>query len=184
MAIVVVGGRSHNAGKTTLVCALLSALPEFDWIAVKVTMHVYAGVRPIYEEAEAGEGTDSARYLAAGARRAFLLTASEGELPVRLREFRAIVGAGADVVFESNRIVNYVEPDVCLAIGGEEGESKASFASLARRMDARVVLADCDGLVAGDRPVFELASFGQVSDCMRDWMRKRLEARAGRAEIE
>jgi hypothetical protein len=182
MAIVVVGGRSHNAGKTTLVCALLSALPEFNWIAVKVTTHVHAGVRPIYEEAQAGEGTDSARYLAAGARRAFLLTASECELPLRLKEFWGIAGADAHVLFESNRIVNYVEPDVCLAIGGgEEGESKASFDSLARRMDALVALADCDGFVPGDRPVFELASFEQVPDCMRDWMRARLEARA---EIE
>src|SRR5208282_1655489 len=76
MAIIVVGGSSRGVGKTALVCGLIAALPEFRWTAVKITTHDYGKPKPIWEETRAGQETDSARYLAAGAERAFLATAS------------------------------------------------------------------------------------------------------------
>lgn len=39
MAIIVVGGSNRGVGKTTLVCGLIAALPEYRWNAIKVTTH-------------------------------------------------------------------------------------------------------------------------------------------------
>lgn len=39
MAIVVIGGSNRGVGKTALVCALIRALPEYHWVAVKITTH-------------------------------------------------------------------------------------------------------------------------------------------------
>ena len=54
----------------------MRALPEIPWTAVKITTHEHGRERgqdkttPIWEETAPGEGTDTARYLSAGARRA------------------------------------------------------------------------------------------------------------------
>ena len=82
MAIVVVGGSDRNVGKTSLICGLIAPLPEFQWAAVKITSHAHGVRDAVWEETAAGQGTDTARYLAAGARRAFLLTATDEELPI------------------------------------------------------------------------------------------------------
>ena len=37
MAIVVIGGHSRNIGKTSVVCALIAAMPERRWTAIKIT---------------------------------------------------------------------------------------------------------------------------------------------------
>ena len=37
MAIVVIGGHSRSVGKTSVVAGLISALPEFNWTALKIT---------------------------------------------------------------------------------------------------------------------------------------------------
>ena len=36
MAVVVVGGGGRGAGKTSLVCGVIAALPEMQWVAVKI----------------------------------------------------------------------------------------------------------------------------------------------------
>ena len=124
MAIVVVGGSGRNVGKTSLVCGLIAALPELAWTAVKVTSHVHDEREAVWEEKGAGQGTDTGRYLAAGARRAFLLTAPEAfssgktELADVLDRFWQNLGRGTNLIFESNRILNYLRPDLCLLVLG------------------------------------------------------------------
>ena len=39
MAIIVIGGHSRSVGKTSVVAGLISALPEFNWTAVKITQY-------------------------------------------------------------------------------------------------------------------------------------------------
>ena len=45
MAVIIVGGSGRNVGKTTLVCSLIAALPEYRWTAVKISAHEH-GHRP------------------------------------------------------------------------------------------------------------------------------------------
>src|SRR5437660_12873448 len=39
MSLVVIGGHSRSVGKTSVVAGLISALPEFEWTAAKITQY-------------------------------------------------------------------------------------------------------------------------------------------------
>lgn len=205
MAIIVVAGSAKGVGKTTLTCGLVAALPEFGWTAVKITPETHKpdapslprfsmeregaerlGDRepvpadpprnPIWEENNPGQGTDTARFLAAGARRAFLVTAGQIDLPDRLRDLGAKVGPNAHLIFESNQVLNYVQPDLCLALEGGAGRPrKPSFGKVGHLIDARVLLADRDQVIAGAVPVFQLLALDRISTQMQRWLRERLE---------
>src|SRR5580692_1636836 len=116
MAILVAGGGHRGVGKTALVCGLIAALPEYQWMAVKITSDDHGKPGPVWEETEAGQGTDTARYLAAGAARAFLITASGDEMEKRLAELERILGSEQSVIYESNRVVDFIRPDLCLLV--------------------------------------------------------------------
>lgn len=194
MAIVVVGGSGKDVGKTALVCAVISALREFGWTAVKITGHDYgptdvsgiaSGVaesgagnsKPaIFEESKPGSETDTERYLAAGARRALLVTRVGRDMPID--EIRRALDADQNVIFESNRIVDAVKPDVCLAlVGSAAAERKASFLRLLHVADAVV----CVGADAGEIaetpkgiPRFRLESTEKLTPIIETWIRARL----------
>jgi len=179
VAILVVGGSTKDIGKTALVCAIIAALREFDWTAVKISGHDYAPEgsaqireEKIWEETEGGTETDTARYLAAGARRALLVMRSGAEVPVE--GIRRAIGADRNVIYESNRIVDVIKPDVCLALLAEDANKKASFERLLRVADAVVSV----GGVAEEAPMdirrFRLKSADQLSPDMVKWLRERL----------
>jgi len=44
LAVLVIAGSGRGAGKTAVGCALIAALPELSWVAVKVTPHVHSEV--------------------------------------------------------------------------------------------------------------------------------------------
>jgi hypothetical protein len=184
MAIIVVGGSNHGVGKTALVCGLIAALPEYHWTAVKVTTHNHGNPQPIWEEATPGQGTDTTRYLAAGARRAFLATPALGsaspvpDFPFLLGELWLKLGPGAHVLFESNRIVQYLKPDLCLLVHGGLAWRKASFSLAFRHGDAMVAPSDADRMIGGGeqlKPIFHLAALERISPQMQAWLRRKLE---------
>jgi hypothetical protein len=180
--IVVIGGSGKDVGKTALVCAVISALREFDWTAVKITGHDYGPVeedRPltravIREETSAGEDTDTGRYLAAGARRALLVTRFEAVVAVE--EIRAALGEDRNVIFESNRIVDVLKADVCVALVGGQ-ERKPSFERLLRLADAALIVG---GAASADLPAvprFEIeSSVDRLPAEFVNWLRERLGA--------
>lgn len=159
-------------GKTALICGLIQALPEYGWTAVKVTDHVHEGLPAMYEEETPGDRTDAARYLKAGARRAFLLAAEDDELALGIEELREKLDEGAHLLFESNRVLQFVRPDVALAV--DNGAGAASFSLVLYGADALVVHAQRDATLADERPVFELAAFEHISAEMCAWLRKKL----------
>ena len=181
MAIIVVGGSGRSVGKTALVCGLIAALPEFRWTAVKITNHEHGKPEPIWEESSAGQGSDTARYLAAGAERALLVTAQQEELGQVVRELLQPSGEEEPphLIFESNSILDYLKPDICLAVdGGSQAEHKASFAIAMDRAEATVARADRDGVVEGERPLFHLEDLQRISPEMLGWLRGRLHVQA------
>jgi molybdopterin-guanine dinucleotide biosynthesis protein len=126
MAIVVIGGQSHNIGKTSVVCAFISALPERRWTAIKITQsdhdlcvangglcqcetpdHVIA----LSEEHDCTTGTDSSRYLAAGAVRSVWLRTRRGQLAEAIPQVRNEIARAENVLFESNSILEFLKPD-------------------------------------------------------------------------
>ena len=120
MAIVVVGGQARNVGKTSLVANLIKAVPERHWTAVKITPDEHdlpkGASYLLREETDASSDTDTARYLRAGARRSLLLTARPGCLADAIPELRRELGRADDVILESNSVLEFLEPDVYLAV--------------------------------------------------------------------
>jgi len=200
MAVIVVGGGGRGAGKTALVCGLMRALTEISWTAVKITTHEHGlgETTPIWEETAPGHGTDTARYLAAGARRALLVTAGDdtlgpiveqilqehspapGSINVRAKRVGA-KDAGAiraGIIIESNSVLRHLRPDVCLcAATSPWAGQKASFDLLMEHVDATVELAGHDHIIEAEKITFRLASLERVSPTMLDWLQERLGER-------
>lgn len=182
MAIVVVGGSTKDIGKTALVCAIISALREFNWTAVKITAHDYttesvgrAAIRST--PAEETTETDTSRYLAAGAQRSLLVTRHGAQIP--LKEIERL-GADRNVIYESNRVIDAVVPDVCIALaGGRREEWKPSFVRLLQKADALVSWQSIEidsGLARRGIPHFRLQSPDRLTPELVDWLRLRVTA--------
>jgi hypothetical protein len=183
VAIIVVGGSNRGVGKTALVCGLIAALTEFRWTAIKISTHDHGKPKPVWEETAAGTETDTARYLAAGAERALLATAEGDELGAIVRELMDTQGLGAHLIFESNQVLNYLRPDVCLAVHGglDHARRKPSFGDVVRRADAMVAHSDADRMLGGDaasKPIFHLATLEKISAEMLDWVRLKLTGKS------
>ena len=84
--LVVVGGHTRSIGKTQLVCDVIQAFPKVIWIAGKITQYGHGvcaqngencecaptdHVCALDWESQPDSGTDSARFLAAGATKSF-----------------------------------------------------------------------------------------------------------------
>lgn len=160
--IVVVGGHSRNIGKTAVMEGVLRALPDLGWNAVKVTQHGHgrcsadgtdcgcadAGRHPYaLSEAQEPSLTDTGRYLAAGAQRSFWLRTRQGELAEGMPSLRRILEMGKPALIESNSVLNYLVPDVYIAVlDFAVDDMKDSARRFLDRADAFVVL-------HGDRPI-------------------------------
>jgi hypothetical protein len=177
MAVVVVGGGGRGAGKTALVCGVIAALPERGWVAVKIASHAHGPEQPVWEDTEAGEGSDTARYLAAGARRAFLLTAvDDAAMQAALDELWRRVERGENFIFESNRVLNFIKPDLCMVVGSgsKNADEKMSYENAVSRADAVIAGGAADAFRDGMRPEFELARLEKISPELEQWIRGRL----------
>src|SRR5258707_5200568 len=138
--LVVVGGHTRSIGKTQLVCDIITAFPKTEWIAGKITQYGHGvcaqngencdcapeeHVCALDWETNAETGTDSARFLAAGAKRSFWLRTKQGYLaeglPLLRDALREIAGkeAGGEnraVILESNSLMQFVKPSLYFAV--------------------------------------------------------------------
>ena len=131
MAIVVVGGHTRNIGKTSVVAGLIAALPELEWTAFKVTQFGHgicsangeacdceteAHTVAVTEERSAESGTDSTRFLAAGAVRSFWVRTRQGQLAEAMPRVRKELALARNAILESNSIVRFLKPDLYLTV--------------------------------------------------------------------
>jgi hypothetical protein len=148
---------------------------------------------PIWEETISGDDSDTGRFLAAGAKRALLMSAPDGELAEPLNQLWPRFGRGTNLIFESNSVVHHVRADACLLIHGvaERGlplpERKPSFLAALRHGDAMVARARVDKVIpdglclAGNeatstaKPIFHLADLERVSPELLAWVRGKLD---------
>ena len=152
MAIVVIGGQAKDVGKTGVVCALISALPERRWTAIKISSaHGGSECRAaavtrataIAEERDPTTGTDSSRYLAAGAVRAFWVRTTEGQLAQAMPGIRAAMAAAENVILESNSILGWLQPDLyATVLDPRIAAFKASALRYLDRADAILLCAE------------------------------------------
>ena len=131
MAIVVIGGHSRSVGKTSVVAGLISALPEYDWTAVKITQYGHgvcsANGAPcdcatddhswaISEEKDRGGESDTSRFLAAGAARALWVRTEQGRLAEAMPALRRRIERARHVIVESNSVLKFIRPDLYLTV--------------------------------------------------------------------
>ena len=131
MAVVVVGGHSRNIGKTSVVAGLIAALPEFAWTAVKITQYGHGicsangeacdcatadHTIAVSEERQRDGGTDSSRYLAAGAKRSFWVRTQQGELHEAMPRVRRLLADAGNTILESNSVLRFVRPDLAISV--------------------------------------------------------------------
>jgi hypothetical protein len=129
--LVIGGGHSRNVGKTSVMAGLIAALPECQWTAVKITQYGHGvcsdhgaqcgcadPVHPfaVDEEHDAAAGTDTSRYLAAGARRAFWVRTAMGQLGEALPALRDIFKSSENVICESNSLLQFIKPDLYVPV--------------------------------------------------------------------
>jgi hypothetical protein len=141
MAVVVVGGQARKVGKTSVMAGLIAAMPEMRWTAMKITQHVHGSGELVTVERDAGSGTDTGRYLAAGAGRSLWVTAER--LEEAMPRIREEIATAENVMIESNSILEFVEPDCFLCVlDGRVAEFKESARRYLDRADALVIAGD------------------------------------------
>jgi hypothetical protein len=166
--LIVVGGHTRSIGKTQLVCDVIRAFPEENWIAGKITQYGHGvcakngencGCAPdehsyaISWEKNAGTGTDSSRFLAAGAQRSFWLRTKQGFLAEGLPLLREALAqlpptnstGPPTLILESNSVLQFVQPSLYFAvIDPSRDDFKDSARIVLDRADALVLRGDGD----------------------------------------
>jgi hypothetical protein len=181
--LIVVGGHTRTIGKTQLVCDIISAFPEACWIAGKITQYGHGvcaqnghdcdcapdeHICAISWEESAITGTDSSRFLAAGAQSSFWLRTKQGFLAeglpilrdalheIAARENNIGSSSGAHksplrnapsalakplaLIVESNSLLQFVKPTLFFTVVAPAIEDfKASARVALDRADALVV---------------------------------------------
>ncbi|HTC40388.1 MAG TPA: hypothetical protein VK703_02390 [Candidatus Acidoferrales bacterium] len=187
--LIVVGGHTRSIGKTQLVCDVIRAFPRTEWIAGKITQYGHGvcaqngdncdcaptdHVCALDWETRADTGTDSSRFLEAGAKRSFWLRTRQGYLAEGLpllRKALAEVASGewrvgnglesdaerilspdltnAAVIVESNSLMQIVKPSLYFAVIDPLKQDFKASAQLALDRAHALVLR---GEVGGDAP--------------------------------
>jgi hypothetical protein len=206
MSLIVVGGHSRSVGKTSVVAGLISALPEFDWTAVKITQyghgicsangeacdcatgdHFWA----ISEERDRSGQSDTSRFLVAGASHVFWVRTEQGRLAEAMPALRRRLENARNVIIESNSVVRFLRPDLYLTILNPATEDfKTSAREFLDRTDA-VILHDNNSTPAWDsvslkpvaeRPVFQITPPSYVTAEIVQFVRSNLKALELRAD--
>ena len=131
MAIVVIGGHSRNIGKTSVVSSLIAHLKDLHWTAFKITQYGHgfctADGQPcdcqtdehtiaISAERDPNTGTDSARFLAAGAVRSLWVRTRQGRLAEAMPRVRKELAGAENAILESNSLMQFLQPDLYLSV--------------------------------------------------------------------
>lgn len=126
-----VGGHTRNIGKTSVVEGIIRATPGLNWTAAKITQfgHGICSVNgeacgcavsehqfSITEERQRDKTTDTARFLAAGAKRSLWVRTKQGELITALPAFKKRIEEDEFVIVESNSLRRFMTPSIYLQV--------------------------------------------------------------------
>ena len=171
--VIVVGGHTRSIGKTQLVCDVIAAFPKVNWIAGKITQYGHGVCAQNGEncdcapdehacainwERRSDSGTDSARFLAAGANKSFWLRTKQGYLAEGLPLLRSALqdaresGAAEaeSLIIESNSLLQFLKPTLYFAvIDPARDDFKDSARAALDRADALILRGSVDGINPG-----------------------------------
>ncbi len=199
MALIVIGGHSRSLGKTSVVAGLIAALPEYNWTAFKITQYGHGICSrngeachcanddhswAISEEHDRSGESDSSRFLAAGAVRAWWVRTEQGRLAEAMPAIRRMLQESENAILESNSILKFLRPDLYLTVlDPATADFKKSAQEFLDRSDA-VILHDRPAVVSpwrdtslkpvADRPMFCISPPQYVTSQMVEYVRLRL----------
>jgi hypothetical protein len=131
MALIVIGGISRSVGKTSVVAGLITALPEYHWTALKITQYGHGVCSmdgepchcatddhswAVSEELDRTRDSDTSRFLAAGAARAWWVRTEQGRLAEAMPAVRDKLAESENAILESNSILKFLRPDLYLTV--------------------------------------------------------------------
>lgn len=174
--LIVVGGHTRSIGKTQLVCDIIQTFPQAEWIAGKITQYGHGvcaqngencdcaptdHVCALNWETQSESGTDSARFLKAGAAKSFWLRTKQGYLAEGLPLLRQAL-EGVDVanrssnrslIIESNSLMQFLNPSLYFAVIDPTKDDFKQSAQLALDRAQALVLR---GEIAADASPYRL----------------------------
>ena len=202
MAIIVIGGHSRSVGKTSVVAGLISTLPEFGWTAVKITQYGHGICSAngeacdcatadhswaISEERNRSGESDTSRFLAAGAVRAWWARTEQGRLAEAMPALRQRLESARNVIIESNSVLKFLRPDLYLTVlDPATADFKTSAREFLDRASAVILHEAPEGpawqsvslKLVGGRPVFRITPPPYVTPEIADFVRAGLVAQA------
>ena len=202
MALVVIGGHSRSVGKTSVVAGLISALPEFEWTAVKVTQYGHGICSAngeacdcatgdhswaITEERDGSGNSDTSRFLAAGAKKVYWARTEQGRLAEAMPTLRQKLDAARNVIIESNSVLKFLRPDLYLTVlDPATADFKISAREFLDRADAVILHQTAEASAwqavslkpVANRPVFRIEPPGYVTKELVGFVRGKLTVRA------
>jgi len=202
VGLVVIGGHSRSVGKTSVVAGLISALPEFEWTAAKITQYGHGICSAngeacdcatgdhswaITEERDCDGDSDTSRFLKAGAKRVFWVRTEQGRLAEAMPTFRQRIDGAKNVILESNSILKFLRPDLYLTVlDPSTADFKASAREFLDRADAVILHQTHRGSAwqsvslkpVANRPVFQIAPPKYVTEEIVEFVRAKLNISA------
>ena len=158
MKLVVVGGHSRSVGKTSLAAGIIAANPELRWTALKITQYGHGICSAhghdctcviedpdcpyaISRELDTESGSDTSRFLSAGAEEVYWARTRVGQLENAMPALREMIASREFVIMESNSILRFLRPDIYLPLlRFDVDDFKLSSRIYLRRADAYVVV--------------------------------------------
>ncbi len=177
--ILVVGGNARKCGKTSLAVAIMHSFPDAHWVAVKISSHVHGGC-PIHgascacgtnvhtfafnEERKSIGGTDTSRFLAAGATRALWLQVKPGRLADAWPRLCSELEGASHVILESNTAASFLRTFLYLVVLDlRRPDFKSSLISTIDLTDAFILRAS----LRCDRPQIDLRQLRRSASFIR-----------------
>jgi hypothetical protein len=198
MALIVIGGHSRNVGKTSVVAGLISALPAFQWTAMKITQHGHGVCSQdgepchcatedhswaISEEKDRSGLTDTSRFLVAGAKRVWWVRSQQDRLAEAVPAIRKLLLESGNTIVESNSILRFLAPDAYLTVlDPATADFKRSAQEFLDRADAVVLHATRDACAwsgislkpVDGRPLFQIRPPEYVTQEIVEFVSQRL----------
>jgi hypothetical protein len=200
MALIVIGGHSRNVGKTSVAAGLIAALRDYNWTALKITQYGHGVCSmdgepchcatdnhswAISEELERSGETDTSRFLAAGAARAWWVRTEQGRLAEAMPTVRGKLAESENAIVESNSILKFLRPDLYLTVldpaiadfkkSAQEFLDRADAVILHQSETAEVAWREISLKPVARRPMFRISPPPYVTFQIVEFVRQGLE---------
>jgi len=182
MKLVMVGGHTRNIGKTSVVEGIIRATAELNWTAAKITQfgHGVCSVNgescgcaisehqfSISEERDIDSGTDTSRFLTAGAKNSLWVRTKQGELFTALPAFRKKIEGAEFVIIESNSMRRFITPSIYLQVVDSASEDFKDSARQFFDLSDAIILVEREGVEAGAGSALLSRELAKQTPCFR-----------------